>query len=107
MCDRVWSIRVLGYAHWATFCTLMNKIFHPYSGQFVVVYLDDIMVCSKTLEDHVAHLRTFFKVLREKTLYVKREKCSLATRSVLPRTLDMRWKDMDGQRQDAGHCRMV
>lgn len=37
----------------ATFCTLMNKIFHPYLDQFVVVYLDDIVIYSKTLDDHV------------------------------------------------------
>lgn len=48
----------------ATFCTLMNKLFHPYLDRFVVVYLDDIVIYSKTLEEHVEHLRTVFKVLR-------------------------------------------
>ncbi|KAL9265740.1 Retrovirus-related Pol polyprotein from transposon 17.6-like protein, partial [Drosera capensis] len=62
----------------ATFCTLMNKVFQPFLDQFVVVYLDDIVVYSKTLEDHVEHLRQVFQVLRENELYVKREKCSLA-----------------------------
>lgn len=36
----------------AKFCTLMNKLFHPYLDQFVVVYLDDIVVYSKTMEEH-------------------------------------------------------
>ena len=49
----------------ATFCTLMNKLFHPYLDQFVVVYLDDIVVYSQTMEDHVEHLRKVFQVLRE------------------------------------------
>ena len=36
----------------ATFCTLMNQVFHEYLDQFVVVYLDDIVVYSPTLEEH-------------------------------------------------------
>nr|CAD1820409.1 unnamed protein product [Ananas comosus var. bracteatus] len=66
----------------ATFCTLMNKLFHPYLNRFVVVYLDDIVVYSNTLEEHVEHLRTIFQVLRENQLYVKREKCSFAKEEV-------------------------
>ncbi|XP_070029011.1 uncharacterized protein [Nicotiana sylvestris] len=48
----------------ATFCTLMNKISHPYLDQFVVVYLDDIVICSNTLEEHMEHLRKVFQVLQ-------------------------------------------
>ncbi|XP_042951365.1 uncharacterized protein LOC122286598 [Carya illinoinensis] len=62
----------------ATFCTLMNKIFHPYLDRFVVVYLDDIVIYSTTLKEHVEHLRIVFKVLKENQLYVKKEKCSFA-----------------------------
>lgn len=60
----------------------MNKIFHPYLDKFLVVYLDDIMVYSQTLEDHVEHLRAIFSNLRERHLFVKREKCSLAQTKV-------------------------
>ncbi|XP_055806925.1 uncharacterized protein LOC129875680 [Solanum dulcamara] len=41
----------------ATFCTLMNKIFHPYLDQFMVVYLDDIVIYGNTLEEHVEYLK--------------------------------------------------
>uniref|UniRef100_A0A3Q7I483 Reverse transcriptase domain-containing protein n=1 Tax=Solanum lycopersicum TaxID=4081 RepID=A0A3Q7I483_SOLLC len=58
-----------------TFCTLMNEILHPYFDQFVVVYLDDIVVYSSTLQEHVEYLKKVFNVLRKNQLYVKREKC--------------------------------
>ncbi|MCV5003716.1 reverse transcriptase family protein, partial [Escherichia coli] len=64
----------------ATFCTLMNKIFHPYLDRFVVVYLDDIVVYSNTLEEHKQH---FSQVLQENELYIKKEKCSFAQPEVL------------------------
>ncbi|CAM8986951.1 unnamed protein product [Rhodiola kirilowii] len=67
----------------ATFGTLMNKVFHPYLDQFVVVYLDDIVVYSRSLEEHLHHLREVFRVLRENDMYVKKEKCSFAQPEVL------------------------
>ena len=62
----------------ATFCTLMNKIFHPFLDKFVMVYLDDIVIYRNTLEEHVDHLRKVFRLLRQNALYVKKEKCSFA-----------------------------
>ena len=62
----------------AIFCTLMNKIFHPFLDKFVVVYLDDIVIYSNTLEEHVDHLKKVFRLLRQNELYVKKEKCSFA-----------------------------
>ncbi|TYK07217.1 polyprotein [Cucumis melo var. makuwa] len=62
----------------ATFCTLMNQVFHEYLDKFVVVYLDDIVVYSSTMEEHMNHLQRVFQKLKENQLYVKREKCSFA-----------------------------
>nr|XP_016437489.1 PREDICTED: uncharacterized protein LOC107763517 [Nicotiana tabacum] len=62
----------------ATFCTLMNKLFHPFLDQFVVIYLDDIVIYSSSMEEHLDHLRKVFQILRENNLFVKREKCSFA-----------------------------
>ncbi|KAJ7943087.1 Retrotransposon protein, putative, Ty3-gypsy subclass [Quillaja saponaria] len=62
----------------ATFCTLMNQVFRGYLDKFIVVYLDDIVIYSSTLEDHKQHLQLVFNRLRENQLFVKREKCSFA-----------------------------
>ncbi|KAG8380638.1 hypothetical protein BUALT_Bualt06G0036600 [Buddleja alternifolia] len=79
-----WLVMPFGLTHApAIFCTLINKIFHPYLDRFVVVYLDDIVVYSNSIEEHVDHLRTLFQVLRENELYVKKEKCSFAKEGVL------------------------
>ena len=58
------------------FMDLMNRVFHPYLDQFVVVFIDDILVYSKTKADHAGLLRIVLKTLREYPLYVKFKKCS-------------------------------
>ncbi len=58
-----------------TFCTLMNDIFREWVDDFVVVYIDDILVYRNTMEKHVEHLRKVFQRLRENKLYAKFEKC--------------------------------
>ncbi|XP_065050258.1 uncharacterized mitochondrial protein AtMg00860-like [Musa acuminata AAA Group] len=54
-----------------------------YLNKFMVVYLDNIVVYSQMLEEHVEHLRTIFKVLRENTLFMKREKCYFTQMDIL------------------------
>jgi len=53
----------------------MNKVFKPYLDQFVVVFIDDILICSRTPEEHTHHLRTVLEVLRKNELYVKLKQC--------------------------------
>ena len=81
----------------ATFCTLINKIFHPFLDNFVVVYLDDIFIWSNTSEEHVDHLRKVFRLLRQNELYVKNGEIFHCSRgSGLPRTSRQGWQAQDG-----------
>jgi hypothetical protein len=59
----------------ATFRTLMNDIFQEWLDDFVVVYIDDILIYNGSLEEHAEHLRKVFQRLRENKLYAKLEKC--------------------------------
>ena len=58
-----------------TFMDLMNRVFHPYLDRFVIVFIDDILVYSGSLEEHLEHLRIVLQTLRERQLYVKLSKC--------------------------------
>ncbi|KAL6321014.1 hypothetical protein AAG906_011987 [Vitis piasezkii] len=57
------------------FMDLMNRVFKPYLDQFVVVFIDDILVYSKTREEHERHLGIVLQTLRDKQLYAKLKKC--------------------------------
>ena len=59
----------------AIFMDYMNRIFHPFLDQFVVVFIDDILIYSKTLEEHEKHLQIVLQILKEKKLYAKLSKC--------------------------------
>nr|GEW66315.1 putative reverse transcriptase domain-containing protein [Tanacetum cinerariifolium] len=59
----------------AVFMDLMNRIFYEYLDKFVIVFIDDIIVYSKTKEEHEDHLRIMLGTLRQKKLYVS--KCEL------------------------------
>jgi len=59
----------------AIFMDYMNNIFHPFLDHFVVVFIDAILIYSKTLEEHEEHLRSVLQILKEKKLYAKFSKC--------------------------------
>src|SRR3954466_10069498 len=57
------------------FMEYMNCIFHEYLDRFVVVFIDDILIYSKSESDHAEHLKLILQVLKEKKLYAKLSKC--------------------------------
>jgi hypothetical protein len=59
----------------AYFMYLMNKVFMEYLDKFVVVFIDDILIFSKTEEEHEKHLRMILEKLRSNQLYAKFSKC--------------------------------
>ena len=61
----------------ATFMALMNDVFREQLDKFVVIYLDDILVYSKTKQEHEEHVRIVLEILRQHQLYAKKEKCEL------------------------------
>ncbi|GBG85719.1 hypothetical protein CBR_g40447 [Chara braunii] len=67
----------------ATFQRCMNDFFRPWLDKFVVVYLDDILVFSRTLEEHQGHLRQVLEKLREANFKINAKKCDWAKTQVL------------------------
>jgi hypothetical protein len=59
----------------AYFMYLMNKVFMEYLDRFVVVFIDDILIFSKTMEEHEEHLILVLEKLRSNQLYAKFRKC--------------------------------
>ncbi len=66
----------------ATFCTFMNDSFWEWLNDFVVIYIDDILVHSNFMEKHVDHLWKVFQRLKENKLYVKFKKCKFKVMEV-------------------------
>ena len=66
----------------STFQALMNSVFRPFFRKFVLVFFDDILVYSPSLEAHTQHLRLVLQVLRQHTLYAKQSKCVFGAEKV-------------------------
>ncbi|KAJ9546708.1 hypothetical protein OSB04_019251 [Centaurea solstitialis] len=79
--DSLWALRVFGDAlrshqRPAAFMDLMNRVCRPMLDRSVIVFIDDILIYSKTKEEHVTHLCEVLEVLRREQLYAKFSKCA-------------------------------
>ena len=54
----------------------MNEVLKEFLGKFFIVYIDDILIFSKTLEEHLMHIRKVFDKLREEKLLINFKKCN-------------------------------
>ena len=57
------------------FMDLMNRVFHLYLDQFIIVFIDDILVYSKNAKEHAFHLRIILQTMRDRQLYAKFSRC--------------------------------
>nr|KYP42816.1 Retrovirus-related Pol polyprotein from transposon 17.6 [Cajanus cajan] len=66
----------------STFQATMNDMFRPHLRRFIIVFFDDILVYSSTLQDHVLHLEIAFKLLLSNSFRLKGSKCSIGVKTI-------------------------
>jgi len=66
----------------AVFMDLMNRVCRPYLDRFVIVFIDDILIYSKSKAEHEQHLRTILQMLKQEQLYAKFSKCEFWLKEV-------------------------
>ncbi|WKA05219.1 hypothetical protein VitviT2T_023197 [Vitis vinifera] len=67
----------------STFIRIMTQVLKPFIRQFVVVYFDDILIYSRSCEDHEEHLKQVMRTLRAEKFYINLKKCTFMSPSVV------------------------
>lgn len=66
-----------------TFMRVMNDVLRSFLDEFVIVYLDDILIFNKSREEHVKHVRKVLDVLKKEQLFLKMSKCEFRKSSLV------------------------
>jgi hypothetical protein len=78
-----WKVLPMGLTNApSTFSRAMHSIFHEYIGDFVLIYLDDVLTLSRTPEEHLVHLRKVFEKFRSHHMQVKLSKCKFLQKEI-------------------------
>ena len=78
----------------------MNRVFKQYLELFVIVFIDDILIYSRSEEEHASHLRVVLQTLKERQLFAKFSKCEIWLESIafLGHIISSEWIRVDSQK---------
>ena len=86
------------------FMSMMNNLLQEYLDQFVLMFLDDMLIYSANVQEHVEHLRKVLQVLHQQNLYAKASKCEIhKTLNGIPQTTDLWWRCDPNRGQAKGY----
>ncbi|GJY27533.1 putative reverse transcriptase domain-containing protein [Tanacetum coccineum] len=77
----------------AVFMDLMNRVCKPYLDKFVIVFIDDILIYSKSEEEHAKHLKLYLELLKKEELYAKLPKCEFWLSKLTQKNVRFDWSE--------------